>query len=289
MRKHPFLRFSLLLLAALLIASACRKEEPLPTPLPTAIVPDTIESTDTPAPTPTPKPTAVSQPGPVINPEDIDWPPQVVYTSPAAGEEATLNGAITIRFDQPMDQESVEAAFELEPAASGSFSWPRPDTVIFTPRSELKRQQSYKLRLAETAKSANGMALQGPADFQLQTVGYLEVSQVIPDDGVNGVQTDGAVTVLFNRPVVPLVSSGQQADLPQPLTLDPDVPGKGEWVSTSIYRFVPDEGFAGATTYTATVTAGLEDIVGGVLAADYTWQFTTLQPSVVSIEPDNAA
>ncbi|MCB9420546.1 MAG: Ig-like domain-containing protein [Ardenticatenaceae bacterium] len=287
MRKHPFLRFNFLLLAALLIASACRKEEPLPTPLPTAIVPETIEPVS--AATPTPKPTAVPEAGPVINPEDIDWPPQVIYTSPAMGEEATLNGAITIRFDQPMDQESVERAFELEPAASGSFSWPRPDTVIFTPRSDLKRQQTYNLRLAETAKSANGMALQDAANFQLQTVGYLEVSQVIPGDGVSGVQTDGAITVLFNRPVVPLVSSGQQANLPQPLTIKPAVTGKGEWVSTSIYRFVPDEGFAGATTYSVTVAAGLEDVVGGVLADAYTWQFTTLQPSVVSIEPSNAA
>jgi uncharacterized protein YfaS (alpha-2-macroglobulin family) len=268
MPKHPFLRFSLLLVAALFIISACRKEEPLPTPLPTAIVPDT---------------------SPVINPEDIDWPPQVIYSSPAPGEETTLDGAITIRFDQPMDQASVEAAFELEPAASGSFNWPRPDTVIFTPRSDLKRQQTYSLRLAETAKSANGMALQGTADFQLQTVGFLEVSQIIPADGINGVQTDGAVTVLFNRPVVPLVSSGQQANLPQPLTLEPDVPGTGEWVSTSIYRFLPDEGFAGATTYTAQISAGLEDITGGVLADDVTWQFTTLRPSVVSIEPSNAA
>jgi hypothetical protein len=31
------------------------------------------------------------------------------------------------------------------------------------------------------------------------------------------VPTDGAITVMFNRPVVPLVSTGQQADLPQPL------------------------------------------------------------------------
>lgn len=290
MRKQLLIRFILLTTAFLLTVAACRKEEPLPTPLPTAIVPDTIESTDIPAPTPTPKATAVSQPqpNPTVDPDDIDWPPQVVYTSPAPGEETTLDGAITIRFDQPMNQESVEAAFELEPAAGGSFSWPRPDTVIFTPRSNLERQQSYKLRIAETARSANGMALQDPADFQLQTVGFLEVSQVIPADGVTGVQTDGAVTVLFNRPVVPLVSSSQQADLPQPLTLEPDVPGTGQWISTSIYRFEPDEGFAGATTYTASIAAGLEDVTGGVLADAYTWQFTTLQPNVVSIEPSNA-
>ena len=82
---------------------------------------------------------------------------------------------------------------------------------------------------------------------------------------------------------------GQQANLPQPLTIEPAVAGQGEWVSTSIYRFVPDTPFAGATIYNVSVAAGLEDIAGGVLADAYAWQFTTLRPSVVSIEPENGA
>ncbi len=288
MRKQ-LVRISLSLLILSVILAACKKEEPLPTPIPTAIVPERLPSQEAATPAPEPTATAVPQPAAAIDPENIDWPPQVVYSSPAPGEETLLNGAVTVRFDQPMDQDSVEAAFNIEPAASGSFSWPRPDTLIFTPSANLERQQQYRVRIGENAKSANGMALQSAADLQLQTVGYLEVSQVIPEDGMTGVQTDGAITVLFNRPVVPLVSSGQQADLPQPLTIEPAVEGKGEWISTSIYRFVPDTSFAGATTYTARIAAGLEDITEGVLADTYEWQFTTLRPSVVSIEPENGA
>ncbi|MCA9974294.1 MAG: Ig-like domain-containing protein, partial [Anaerolineales bacterium] len=106
-----------------------------------------------------------------------------------------------------------------------------------------------------------------------------------PSDGAAEVETDGAITVLFNRPVVPLVSSGQQADLPQPISLNPTVSGSGEWVSTSIYRFTPDTGFDGATTYRVTIAAGLTDIAGAALEDDFSWSFTTRSPQIVSIDP----
>jgi hypothetical protein len=115
------------------------------------------------------------------------------------------------------------------------------------------------------------------------------VGQVIPEANTRDVETDVAITVMFNRPVVPLVSTGQQADLLQPLEFEPAVSGQGEWVSTSIYRFTPEDSFAGATRYQAIVPAGLEDITGGTLAQDFTWNFTTESPSVVGTVPENGS
>ncbi len=158
---------------------------------------------------------------------------------PCPGEEITLDSPIAFRFDQPMDQDSVEAAWAIEPAVNGRFQWPRADTVIFTPSEELKRAQNYLVRVGDSASSQNGLALEEAIELNLQTIGNLEVTQVIPADNTQDVQGDGAITVVFNRPVVPLVSSDQQADLPQPLTINPPVEGEGNWVSTSIYRFEP--------------------------------------------------
>jgi alpha-2-macroglobulin len=268
----------LLLLFSLLVA--CRRqpsETPTPTPPPATVTPAIVVT-----------PTTVSTAEPVLN---IDWPPQVVLSSPAPGEEALLAGAVTIRFDQPMDQRSVESAFTIQPAGlssavvPGNFSWPRADTLVFTPGAGLERQQRYKVQIAATARGQNGQSLRQAVDLDLQTVGFLEVSQVIPAANVNDIQTDAAITVLFNRPVVPIVTTAQQSALPRPLRFDPPVEGTGEWVSSSIYRFVPAEPLAGATTYQATIAAGLEDVTGGVLDDSFSWQFTTLRPSVVSIAP----
>jgi uncharacterized protein YfaS (alpha-2-macroglobulin family) len=294
MRKRQLFRLLLLALALSLTLVACQREEDqLPTAVPTAVIPQTTEPEtdgDGPSATSVPELDVTT----AVDPDQISWPPQVVYSSPVPGEEVTLDGAITVRFDQPMNQASVEEAFAVTPAdddaaVGGTFSWPREDTVVFTPAGELKRQQSYRLRIGDAATGQNGQSMSTAVDLELETVGFLEVGQTIPADGVRGVDTDAAITVLFNRPVVPLVTTGQQADLPQPLSLDPPVSGEGEWVSTSIYRFVPDEPLAGATTYTAEVATGLEDVTSGVLEDSYSWRFFTLSPDVVSVEPENGA
>lgn len=282
-----------LTLLILLSLAACRREEPqpLPTMAPTAVIPETVEqggSTDSPTAVPAAE-TAVPQPRPV-SAAAIDWAPRVVYSDPLPGEEVSPDGTIMVWFDQAMDQASVEAAFVLAQtgngrAIKGEFQWPRPDAFQFTPKSSLQAKQRYQVQIDAQAASANGQKLIEPVQFDIQTTGPLAVNQTIPEDGVNGVQTDAAVTVLFNQPVVPLVSGAQQADLPQPLTFEPPVAGTGEWTSTSIYRFVPDEPLAGATTYQVTVEA-LTSISGGAMAGPFTWQFTTLSPEVVIVEPE---
>jgi len=214
-------------------------------------------------------------------------PPQApitVYRSPAPGEEQALDKPIVIAFDQPMDRASVEAAFHIEPEVEGRLSWEKND-LVFTPAEPLKRGESYQVTVAESAKSAAGLPLKEPVTFAFRTVGYLEVADVQPAPDTEEVGTDAVVTVLFNRPVVPLTSIAQQAALPHPLTFVPPVTGEGEWLNTSIYRFKPDKGFAPATTYKARVAAGLTDTTGGVLAEDYTWTFTTIMPRVLETSP----
>jgi uncharacterized protein YfaS (alpha-2-macroglobulin family) len=200
-----------------------------------------------------------------------------------------LDTDITLRFDQPMDQSSVEEAFSIEPAANGDFVWPEQNTMVFTPETELDRGQRYLVRLNETAAGANGQTLEFPVEINLQTVGNFNVVQTVPEDGTRNVETDAAITVVFDKPVVPLVSSGEQADLPQPLAIEPPVEGRGEWVSTSIYRFIPDPPLAGATNYRVSVDTNLISVTGGTLEAPVSWQFTTMNPTVVQTIPADRA
>jgi uncharacterized protein YfaS (alpha-2-macroglobulin family) len=287
MSKSRYAHFLLVILLLALAAIACSLgggDSPTPSPTSEAVTPEVTPETGATTAAPTPE-TVVTMP-----PLSFDWAPEVVFSSPQPGEEALLNGAITIRFDQPMDEASVESAFKVQPAGSeesvgGTFDWPRPDTVIFTPESSLQREQVYDVEIGEAATARNGKSLRTSVSFRLQTVGFLDVSQTIPPAGTEEVETDAAITVLFNRPVVPLVATTQQDSLPQPLQIEPAVTGSGEWVSTSIYRFVPDEPLAGATRYTITIAEGLADVTGGVLGKDVIWSFTTASPNVAAIEP----
>ena len=228
------------------------------------------------------------RPTPTPTPPPEPLPPQLIQVMPARGEEQQLAAPIQLIFDQPMDAQTVEAAFTIEPSVSGTFEWPSERVMLFKPSGGgFERATKYTVTIKRGAFSAKALPLDEPVRFHFTTVGFLEVASVQPADGASEVATDSTVTVLFNRPVVPLTAIENLGDLPQPLTFEPEVSGTGEWLNTSIYLFTPDEdeGFAPATTYTARVAAGLEDTTGGVLAEDYTWEFTTIMPAVVGTYP----
>lgn len=217
--------------------------------------------------------------------DETPLPPHVIDVWPYPGEEVPVDEAVTVTFDQPMDAASVEAAWQTDPAIPGAFTWTDTRTVQFMPDGGWPRATRIDVTLDTGATSANGLPLDDPYTFFVQTIGYLEVSAVIPAAGADGVAADATITVSFDRPVVPLLSTGQLDDLPDPLVFDPALEGAGEWVNTSIYQFTPAAPLKGGTTYTVTVPAGLEDVTGAALQADYTWQFKTLAPEILSITP----
>jgi uncharacterized protein YfaS (alpha-2-macroglobulin family) len=259
---------SMVVLLALLLG-AC-------VPAPQQATPTAGEPTATLPPTEPPPPTATPLPLPA---------PQLLSRQPEPGEEQPLAAPIVLAFDQPMDRAAVEAALSITPTVAGSFGWADERTVSFAPNQELERGIRYQVTVANTARNVEGTPLVEPALFDFSTVGYLAVSQVVPAPSTQDVDTDTTVTVVFDRPVVPLTSVDEQAGLPDPLTFTPPVSGKGEWLNTSIYTFHPEGGLLPATRYKARVAAGLTDTTGGVLAEDYAWEFTTLRPAVLQFEP----
>ncbi|MYK26255.1 MAG: hypothetical protein F4052_04790, partial [Dehalococcoidia bacterium] len=72
------------------------------------------------------------------------------------------------------------------------------------------------------------------------------------------------------------------------LEFDPPLAGAGEWLNTSLYRFIPTN-LEPSTTYSVRIPAGLASAVDGVLEADYTWSFSTIQPAVTSVTPHDGA
>jgi len=227
-------------------------------------------------------PTAISEPATSVPMQPS--PPTVIARTPARGEEHPVDQPIAISFDQPMDDETVIAAFSIEPAVEGDLAVEGSE-LRFVPAKSLERGTTYQIELAETATSAAGLPLNRPVSFRIQTVGYLEVTSVQPADGAQEVSGDTMIMAIFNRPVVPLVSIEDQKDLPQPLTIEPPVEGEGAWINTSIYAFRPTEPLASATIYRVTVKAGLTDVTGGLLAQDHVWSFSTALPLVSKTSP----
>jgi uncharacterized protein YfaS (alpha-2-macroglobulin family) len=237
-------------------------------------------------PTATPSPTMP----PYTPPPPGNVAPIIIQRTPEPGEELATDGAVQLVFDRAMDKRSVETALLVGPDISGSIEWVDDRTVNFKPDRSLERDTEYLVIVGTEAKAADGNAIDGAYRFRFRTVGFLEVAQVIPAPDTKDVQAESAITVIFNRPVVPLMAGRGAVTAPlgeatSLLQFDPPIEGTGEWLNTSIYVFTPDEPLAGGTTYAASIAAGLEDTTGGVMDEDYEWTFSTQPPQVVWVSP----
>ncbi|MBN2005574.1 MAG: Ig-like domain-containing protein [Anaerolineae bacterium] len=271
-----------ILMLSLLLMLACSFGSQKPTP--------TLGPTNTPRPTGTPLPTRPVVPYTPIPANMLA--PVVLQRSPQRGESLSPDAPIEIVFDKPMNTGAVAKAFKLQIAGEdatvqGDLSWPDARTLRFKPAKELPRDTVYDVIITQDAVAESGEPLREPLTFRFATAGYLEVAQVIPNPDTADVETDATITVMFNRPVVPLTSLNQMEDFPEPLTFDPPVKGIGEWLNTSIYVFKPEAPLAGGVTYRATVAAGLTDVAGALLAEDYSWNFATAPPQVVWVRPND--
>ncbi len=212
--------------------------------------------------------------------------PQLVESDPAAGEELLPLDPVTLYFDQPMDRASVEQAIDLQPSVGGAFEWLDERSLQFQPDPGWPRGGTYVLSIGSAAQSEAGLSLAEPVRLSLRVAGPLQVTQVLPAPGATDVQPDTVITVVFNRPVVPLQLEGE---VPQPLTLGPTAAGTGEWIDTNIYIFRPSVALAGGTAVTVRVDETLIDLTGAALAEPYSWSFSTALPRVVEVTPAESA
>ena len=225
----------------------------------------------------------------VLGQENEVAAPRIIATTPSLGEELALDQTLNFIFDRPMSTVSDENRFSVSPTQGGEWSWQDDRTLTFTPDIDgFKRDTAYSFNIF--AVDADGMRMGDTYQLRLHSVGYLEITDVIPAPETQGISVDSDITIIFNRPVVPLVSIGEQADLPHPLEFEPAVEGSGMWINTSIYSFTPAEAFEGGADYFATVPAGLTSANGAILEEDFRFAFSTARPIVIgsSITPDSA-
>ncbi|RJP50592.1 MAG: hypothetical protein C4583_10305 [Anaerolineaceae bacterium] len=226
--------------------------------------------------------TPTLQPPPVV--PTVSQMPRLVGQLPVAGERLLLDSALDLIFDREMDSASADSAFALtdsngDPVA-GTISWPDARTLRFTPDDLLAPASIYVASVSASAKSADSVALAEGVRAEFVTVESLTVGQVFPAPDTAEVDLDSTITVIFNRPIVPVTIAEEQKDLPQPLTIQPEVAGTGQWVSSSVYVFQPEKGLSSGTPYLVSVDAGLSDTLGMSLGESYVWKFATRAPGI---------
>ncbi len=92
------------------------------------------------------------------------------------------------------------------------------------------------------------------------------------------------VSLVFNRPMVPMELAGNEK--PSPARLTPDVKGRWQWVGTNAITFVPDVRLPRATEFSVEVPAGTKTLAGESLDKPYSLHFSTARPKVLGVDAD---
>ena len=112
----------------------------------------------------------------------------------------------------------------------------------------------------------------------------VEVLYVMPERGTEGLSEVREILVSFNQPMVPL-EGVPEFEKRGPLKIKPEIKGRYRWRGTSTLFFIPDEPLVGGTQYTCTVPKGTKSLTGTGLKEDYSWQFTTARPQLITSNP----
>jgi len=214
---------------------------------------------------------------PVIQQESTDDPFTLTNSTPEAGGRLDAQASITLFFNRRIDCDSVSTAVTVTPTIAGAFTCVG-FTVTFAPDEPYTVDTIYRVRVRDTLRSDDGATLNTGTEIHMYTNQSLLVSQLIPANGSESISVGSDFTVVFDRPVIPLGTSVEQDDLPQPLSFDPPLTGTGEWVNTFVYRFEPGELLPPASVLTVTVDGGLTAADGTSLPEPFVAVMTTAEP-----------
>ena len=213
----------------------------------------------------------------------------LVQASPPKGAALPLQGVLTFTFSRPLDPASAPRAFQLLDATqqpvAGRVDFPNARTLRFTPAQPLTPESTYTAVFDASLRAADGTPLAAPLRLAYTTEAEFAVLRVFPAEDSQDVPLNTDITVVFNKPVVPLTT--REAATPLPLKISPAVEGNGAWISTAIYTFHPDQPLTSNTTYTVTLPAGVQTANGERLATAVTWAFHTHAAKVTRATTDS--
>jgi len=212
--------------------------------------------------------------------------PEVTLAKPADLATAVgTNQKITATFNEGMDPSTLTAAtFTLTgPGAtpiSGTVAYSTiGTTATFTPSSALATNTLFTATITTGAEDLAGNPLAGAFIWSFTTGATPDsvaptVSSTAPVDGATGVSLNAAANATFSKAIDPSTITPMTFTVTGPGATP--VPGKVSYdVADRIATFTPASALAASTTFTATLTTGVEDLAGNPLASNFVWSFIT--------------
>ena len=220
--------------------------------------------------------------------------PTVSYTDPAnAATGVAVNKKIAGTFSEAMDPLTISTTtFTLKQGTTpvaGTVTY-AGTTATFAPASDLAPNTVYTATITTGAADLAGNPLLSNYAWSFTTGAIADttrptVSSTVPGNAATGVTINQHVNATFSEAMNASTISTANFTVAGP-GLTPVTGTVAYDVVSKIATFTPASNLAANTTFTATITTGVQDLAGNALASNFAWSFTTAaattsQPLVV--------
>ncbi|MDP2724343.1 MAG: Ig-like domain-containing protein [Bacteroidales bacterium] len=227
-------------------------------------------------------------------------PPTVISTFPQ--DEATgvsINSRLSATFSMAMDSLSITSStFTLKQgnlSVSGTVTSSN-NMATFKPATTLAANVLYTATITNMVKNKAGIAMANNFVWTFTTGDGPDntpptVISTVPVNLATEVTINTKPTATFSEAMDPLTINSSTFTVKQGVL---SVAGSVTYVGT-VATFKPFVNFTANTTYTATITSGVEDVAGNAMVSNYVWTFSTgtgsddTPPKVISTFPADLA
>ncbi|MEK7173910.1 MAG: MG2 domain-containing protein, partial [Patescibacteria group bacterium] len=182
-------------------------------------------------------------------------------------DKVSQSAAIPVRLPEGVRFGTAEAAaaISFDPELKGSWhAGTSEDQLFFQPDTKLALGSYYAVTLAsaEIILSKDFLVDEDP-----------RVISVFPNKDSEASEYS-SITIVFNRPMVPLTTLDELSGKEIPIEISPDTSGKFTWITTRNLQFIPKDRLARSSHYTVAVKSGLVSM-DGLSVPEASFQFTT--------------
>jgi hypothetical protein len=168
-------------------------------------------------------------------------------------EKISKSAPIQINLPEGVDEETARQSISFSPEVEGMWEVEEIEQVIiFVPKKPLRSQVFYAVNMDTGSVQMSG-------DFYVDE--DPQVTAIFPGTESES-HEDSEITIVFNRPMVPLTTLTEQETVAIPITIKPETPGTFKWISTRNLQFVPETTLIPSSDYTVEIADGLYSLDG---------------------------
>ncbi len=165
-----------------------------------------------------------------------------VYT--LVNDKVSQSGAIIVNLPKGVSQAAAAGAVTFDPPINGEWiASTLKEAVVYKPSQQLTIGKHYLVALSTEEGVIKKDFL---VDEDPRVVDVFPSAEAEADPA-------STITIVFNRPMVPLTTLSELDALSVPVGITPQTQGRFKWISTRTLQFIPAQALAGSANYTVTI------------------------------------